>query len=406
VSWTPRGTILGELKLIESYFEYDGPRIFSCISLTDQLYLALWVNEGEAGDDWLYIPVSHARLDMIRSGGLPLRGAVQLAEGLAFSVFLPYDEDEVDTARPLTPSSIPEEWLPSPETCIEIPTHTLPLAEPQNVIEMKAQQESRTRLRLRVKIPESFRSEAPASSIGKILVMTQSVYDNFGYSLQNENPAPVGRVPSEISNRTAVSVVGASAASFVLELAASELNDLFGESLFADVTRRLLELLDLNLEYPDLARRLVAIKPRAAKSFRKLVEKFAETGGDITVAAAGASIPYSERHLPAERLQTYLAALNRMVPDEEIATIRGRMRLFKVDAERRTFGVKNELADPPVDYEGAIDDSAWPQASHATIQENYDVLITGVTVLDEAVGETKTTYRLMQISSTTGTVKL
>jgi hypothetical protein len=405
MSWMPRDTLLGELKLVETYFEYDGPRIFSCISLTDQLYLALWVNEGDTGDDWLYVPVSHARLNMIRSGGLSLRNAIQLAEGMAYSVFLPYDDGEIDTARPLAPSSIPEVWLPQPDASVEIPTHTLPLAEPQHVIEMKALQESRTRLRLRVKVPDSFRSEAPAGSIGKILVMTQSVYDNFGYSLQNDSPSPVGRIPADISSRTAVSVVGASAASFVLELASNELDDLFGESLFADVTRRLLELLDLNLEYAELANRLVEIKPRAAKSFRKLVEKFAETGGDVTVAAAGSSIAYSERYLPADRLQSYLASLSRLVPDEEVASIRGRMRLFKVDTERRTFGVRNELVDPPIDYEGAIDDLAWPQASHATVQENYDVLITGVTVLDEAVGEKKTTYRLVQISPTSGTVE-
>ncbi|MET8291981.1 DUF6575 domain-containing protein [Streptomyces sp. NPDC005132] len=398
----PRDTILGELKMQESYVYYDGPRVFSCTSLTDQTFLAAWAEEGDEGDEWIYVPVSQARLDMVRSGGIPLRTAIESPEGFVFQVSLPHDVERDDIAKPIRVGDIPEEWLPEPDFTLDISTHTLPLAESEEVIESKAKQESRTRLRLHVSLPRFARSEAPARGIGGLLLITQSVYDNVGYSLTEENPSPRGRIPSEVAAQTAISVVGAAASSFVLEMASNELDDLLGHSLFAQTTEKVLELLDLKLEYSDLSAKLAEIKPRAAKSFRAMVEKLAETGGDVTLAAAGTRLPYTARRLPANKLDEFAKTLKRLVPEDQVEEVRRRMRLYKIDTERRTFGFRDESMDPVLDYEGAIDDAAWPQASHATVQENYDVLILGTTVIDETVGERKTTYRLMQISPVSG----
>jgi hypothetical protein len=401
----PQGTPLGELKLVETFFYYDGPRIFSCVSLTDQLYLAFWVEEGDSRDTWLYIPVSQARLGMVRSGGISLRACIESPEGFAYVVTMPYSDEEREEVNPVRPSSIPDEWLPEPTSFLDLDTHTLPIAEPDSVIEFKARQESRTRLRLRVKIPELARSEAPVRAVGALLTRAQSLYDNFGYSIQEENPSDRGPIPADITAKTGISLVGAAASSFMLELASAELDDLFGNSLFSEVTQKLLTLLDLELEYSELAHKLAEVKPRAAKSFRSLVEKMAETGGDVTVAAAGVGIGYSKRELSAERLQDFLRVLNRLTPEEEVVVIRGRMRLYKVDTKHHTFGLRDESLDPHVEYEGAIDDAAWQQASHATVEENYDVLVTGTTVIDETVGDKRTTYRLAQISHTSGEVQ-
>ncbi|WP_051838101.1 DUF6575 domain-containing protein [Streptomyces sp. NRRL WC-3742] len=401
----PEKTILGDLKILETYVFYDGPRVFSCISLTDQIYLALWAAEGADGDDWLYLPISKSRLEMVRSGGIALRAAVEWPEGFTFRVFLPHRPGSLDSVEPISSSEIPEEWLPEEGYCLDLATHTLPLADPESVIETKARQESRTRLRLRVKLPKFSRSEAPARAIGALLLQTQAVYDNLGYALREITPSQRGKIPADVTGQTAISMVGASAASFMLEMASNELDDLLGESLFVQVTEKLIELLDMNLEYSELASKLAEIKPRAAKSFRLLVEKFVETGGDVTVAAAGAHIPYSKRELTSEKLHEFAKTLNRLVPEDQSIEIRRRMVLYKIDTERRTFGFRDESSNPADDYEGKIDDLAWPQASHATVQEHYDVLIVGTTVIDETVGERRTKYRLMQISHISGEVR-
>ncbi|MFJ7523636.1 DUF6575 domain-containing protein [Streptomyces griseus] len=398
----PRNTLLGELKMLETFIDYDGPRLFSCVSLTDQLYLALWVEEGEEGDSWIYLPISQARLGMVTSGGISLRAALESPEGFLYEVFMPHDVDSSDSVRPHAASAIPASWLPAEESFLNLETHTLPLAEPGNVFELRARQESRTRLRFELRPPDFARSEAPVRSIGALLTHAQVVYDNIGHSEFEENPPPRGRVPAEVARQTALSMVGATASSFVLEMASSQLDDLFGSSLFVDVTHKLLGLLNADLDNSELADRLAEIKPRAAKSFRVLVEKFAETGGDVTVAAAGTSFSYTARDFPVEKLHSFLGRLRQLVPDDDVQLIRGRMRLFQINTDRKTFGLRDETFDPHASYEGAIDDSAWRQASHSTVEDMYDVVIEGVTVTDEAIGERKTKYRLVQLTPVEG----
>ncbi|MFJ7909864.1 DUF6575 domain-containing protein [Kitasatospora sp. NPDC096204] len=162
----PEKTILGDLKILETYVFHDGPRVFSCISLTDQIYLGPWAAEGADGDDWLYLPISKSRLEMVRSGVIALRTAVKRPEGFTFRAFLPHHPGSQDLVDPIPPSEIPEEWLPEGGYCLDLATHTLPLADPESVIETKARQESRTRLRLRSSRPSSPAARLPPAPLG------------------------------------------------------------------------------------------------------------------------------------------------------------------------------------------------------------------------------------------------
>ena len=91
MSWLPKNSILGDLDIEEVFVFFDGPRVFTCRSLTDQIYLAGWAEENLDSDLWLYLPISNARLKMIRSGAWPLKDAYLNPEAEIYCARLHHD---------------------------------------------------------------------------------------------------------------------------------------------------------------------------------------------------------------------------------------------------------------------------------------------------------------------------
>ncbi|MET9203351.1 DUF6575 domain-containing protein [Gordonia sp. NPDC003585] len=398
MTWLPSGTVLGELLMEETLVYYDGPRVFTCRSITDQRYLVAWANEQDDGDTWLYVPLSQARLNVLRSGAWPLREAFVLPESIVYRVDLTdSDEDSNsarDVARLISSEDIPEDWLPGENFRLELETATVTPADSPEVLAFKAQQENRTRLRLEIDHADVLRTEAPTRQVGEILVLAQRMYDNFGMSLGSGEVNAKGRIPKEIASRVASDVLALSAASFVIELGSRNFEPLFGDSLFADSTKHLIALLDPNLEREAISEQLRDLGPRAAKSFRKFVSGLADTGADVSVAAASVNFGYTVQAMSSERLGFLKLMLTRLVPDEEVTSIREEMELVAYDSGRRTFGLKGSADDV---YEGAVSAVVTRQMPNPTIHARYDALIEATSVLNEVIGETKVTYRLLQL---------
>lgn len=397
MTWLPSNTVLGDLTLEETFVEYDGPRVFTCRSTTGQLFLAGWAEEREDDDLWLYLPVSEPRLRVVRAGGLPLREAFERPEGVVYLVTLPVDSDLApDRAEPVEVDQLRDEWLPEPDFRVGLPTETLPPAQSGDLWRRVTIQERRGRLRLMVKWPGTTRSEAPTKKFGELLVTTQSLIDNVGLAILRSDPPQAGRLPLEIAEQTSTDVVGLSAASFVVDIASTNFDDLFDNSVFIDITVRILRLLDTSLERDALIGELSELRPRGAKSFRNFVRELASTGADVTVAAAGANLAYTARELPAERLQTLSGILTSLLP-EDAYEIRGRMRLYRADMDRKQFGVVDPLTEER--FEGQIAQRALVQVDHATVNELYDVVVSEFRTFDEAVGERKPIFVLDQLSA-------
>ncbi|KQU34215.1 DUF6575 domain-containing protein [Rhodococcus sp. Leaf233] len=392
MNWLPRQTDLGRLTLDDTFVFYDGPRVFTARSTTDQIFLAGWAEEGEHADLWLYVPISQARLNLVRSGGVTLRSAYLNPEGYLYLVSLPDDESEQDDARKIETDQVQESWLPAADYRLNISTHTVPEAASASEITRLVFSENRTRLRIKLDHNEMFRTEAPSRQVGEILILTQKLLDNVGFALDADEVSKIGRIPTEVIKQTASDVVGLRAASFVMELAASSFDDLLGDSLFANSTKTILELLDPELRSESISTGLLALGPRPAKSFRRFVKGLADSGADVQLAAAGTNFKYINRELPTERLELLMTILNRIVPDDDVTEIRERMELFAYDSERGTFGLQTRDG---IRYEGKVESRA--QASHPTIDNRYDVVILATQVLDEVVGEIKVTYALSQL---------
>jgi hypothetical protein len=397
MSWLPRETEFGELQLVDTFIYYDGPRLFSARSLTDQNYLAAWANEGETGDDWLYLPVSQVRLDIVRTGARTVRSAFLQPEGSVYVVTIPHDEAEPDSVARIVPSDIPETWLPGDQFRIQDSIPTAGIAETPVQIEIRARQEHRTRLRLHLVYADKHRTEAPTRQVGALLLDAQKLIDNVGWSIESEKVASRGAIPKNTRRRTSSDVVALSAASFVIELGASSFDDLLGDSLFADSAKAIISLMDPGKRAADLAPELGVLGPRATKSFRSFVEQLTKTGADFGIAAAGSAFPYQGFDLTSQRVGDLYRILSNEIVDDDIDEIRARMDLVAYDAERQTFG----LRDGEDRIEGRVDERVSRVYRNPTIHQFYDVLIYATSTLDEMTNEVKVTYALMQLAPAT-----
>jgi DNA-binding protein HU-beta len=108
----PDSINLDELKLLEVYEEYDGPRLFSCMNADGQLFLSLWVDDESDKDIWLYLPISKQRLKDIKSNKIDLREAFLNAEGgHEYLVITPFFKGEAYSKK-VTCRSLDDKLLP------------------------------------------------------------------------------------------------------------------------------------------------------------------------------------------------------------------------------------------------------------------------------------------------------
>jgi hypothetical protein len=393
----PEDTFLGELELAEVFVFFDAPRVFSCQRLAGQKYVAEWVGELDDGDgdEWLYVPVSVDRLAQIRSGGIALRQAFTDPEDQLFHVVTYYD-GKPDTARLVNPVGIDDDWLPAPDFFLELPTSTLPPAVSPQELTRRALAESRTRLRVELDRRDRFRSEASTKDVASLLLQLQHLLDNVGFSIDHGDQVySKGPIPGAVSKQMESEVVELSAASFVIELAASTYDDLFGESLFAKATDRVLDLLDVDLDREQIAEKVSSLGPRAAKSFRKFIDTVSATESKVEIATASRSIGFKNRALSEERIAFLSHILNNIVPDEEISIINGEMQLYAYDSFDHTFGLRDDEGNK---YEGRVEEAAKAHIVRPTIDRRYKVILAAAAVLDEVIGETTVRYRLRQLT--------
>jgi hypothetical protein len=302
-------------------------------------------------------------------------------------------DDGPSSVEDVAPGEIPDEWLPAPGFSLDLPTLTVAPAESLDDLAKRVRQERRARLRIRLELPELARTEAPTRRVGELLVTTQNLLDNLGSVDLDPIPAQRGPLPARITDSTASSLTDLRAASFVLELASGDYDDLFDSSVFGRISDQLVGLLGSGSDKARLTRELSEMRPRAAKSFRSFVYSLAKFHGDVTVASAGSDRGIRNQRLTAEEVEGLRTLLEIVAPDENYE-IRGSLRLYRVDIQRKHFGLQSVDGQR---YEGRIAERAVTSVDHAEINQVYDATITEYTSFDEMIGEPRSKYILEQL---------
>ena len=112
MSYLPTNTRLGKLEYLEIYDRHDSqPCLFSCRNQDGQIYLAVWVDETDDLDRWLYTAISPTRLKWLRENVIDIRSAfTQAVSGFVYDVKT--DNAGVSNAKMLSCSALTDDLLP------------------------------------------------------------------------------------------------------------------------------------------------------------------------------------------------------------------------------------------------------------------------------------------------------
>ena len=391
MGYLPQSTHLGKLELIEVYEFYDQPILFSCRNASDAIFMAVFADEDDNFETWLYIGVSPHRFKQIRSGAIDLHNAFsEVEDGVIFQIKVPHD-GQMPVSMPISAAQIPGGMLPLPGEFINLETPTLP--ELDEDIERKSRQTRQETISLALNFDGEYRTEASANALSEVLGSFQDTIDAVGES-HTEGSNVRGPIPRNVLSDMQMSVTRMGAGSFKLELASTQLTDAFGESKCGNAIQELVNLLKIGNNADELSEHLIRLKSRVAKKYVLLLESLSDVVTETKMVWASPKEGRGDSaYLPAALARETIDIIKQFKslsePEHDVPGT-----LIGVFTDTRTFGIK---AQDGTIYKGKILDEAFDAASNATISDRYIATIREVTSIQPVTKETKTEYYLVDL---------
>jgi hypothetical protein len=381
-------TSLGTLEVLEVYVEYNGPRLLACKNQASKVFFALWVDEEEDSDLWLYMLVSLDRLQSIRTGQISLHEAFSKPENSLYEVTYTHVNSEWCT-RQVAVDDLDRDCLPLEDTFLRCDPKTLPQLESQKVIQ-NAILKRREIINLVLKPLSNYPNEFPAFELGKILSTFQLLINQLS-TLAN---ADSGLGSKDISKKSEFNVFAASPGSFQIELASSvfEIIDFFGNSLAGNAIEHLFHLIRIGSDANELQSFMLQAKKKTAPKYRVFLEALISSGTGLKIEWGS---PTLTRGGSAEASLSSISETLELIKkidslEEKEYEIVG--ELFKVDKDSWKFGIR-ELRTKS-SYKGDILDQAQPDAGTATISRLYVATILEVPEIAPTTNDIKSYYKL------------
>ncbi len=110
-----------DFKIVEIYEYYDFPILFSCIDSASQIYIAFIAKRRPDYEMWLYVAVSPARFNLIRSGNIDLFDTFTKPEkDHLIQIIIPRNNSVNLSSELVSPSELPEDIFPTVNDYLDI----------------------------------------------------------------------------------------------------------------------------------------------------------------------------------------------------------------------------------------------------------------------------------------------
>jgi hypothetical protein len=383
-------TILGTLETFEIYVQYNGPRLLACKNQASQIFLALWVDEEEDSDLWLYMLVSLDKLKFIRTGQICLYQAFSKPESHFLYEVNYTHADSQWTTKKVAAEELDQDCLPLKDTFLSCESTILPQLESQTVAQ-NAITKMREVVNLVLEPISNYPNEISVSGLGKVLSTFQPLIN------QLVNPTP-GSTSRDTLKNLEFNVFATSPGSFQVELASSVFEpDMFGNSTAGDAIEKLFDLIKIRLDADELQNFMLSANKKTPKQYCHFLESLINSGTGLRIdwgsptLNRGGSIKASLSSIH-EALE-----LIKKIDSLEIRTIKIVGELFKVDKDSWKFGIRETGEDLP--YKGSILPEARNDAGTATISKLYTAIIYDIPEINTTTNDIRNHYKLAALQA-------
>jgi hypothetical protein len=209
----PQDTFLGNLVLREIFFNYDGPKLFTCQNTSGQEFLVNWLGDDNGFDEWIYLPISAPRLQLVKTGEFTLRDAyLQSEDGFAYLIDFP-DNNE-SRLHFVKSGQIQDEHLPMVGAKLDIAVDSLPKSLPK--LQERAKQIQRPVLDIALGGHQN-RSRIYIKALGSTLVTTQELIEAIANNSTNVNQRKY-RIPTAVKKEVELDAAAVFDGSFGIRL--------------------------------------------------------------------------------------------------------------------------------------------------------------------------------------------
>ncbi len=378
-------TPFGVLGISEVWVEFNGPRLFTCENAAGHAYIGMWVMEGKDRDVYLFMAVSHERLETIRRGMMPLCVAIVSSEcGIEEVTFFP--DGSVAKSRHLDAEQIPKEYLPSEDAVVTI-YEDQEHREPEITSVTMAVRSRREIVDVCVDGGAARFHELQTRRLGTLLLNTQDLLDD----LANPESATRGRLPKALIDETQFNALPVAAGSFRIRLASANACDLFFDTGMATkAARQMVDLIQACAKPDSLGPAAEGIGPRAAGKLRDLLGDLSADGLSLTVDWGSPADHRNVARLSGREVhEAFTALTQKALPVSSIFTVHG--RLTGLDTDKRSFRFH---ADDGSLYTGSYTDNCAEEVLMRLARQEggtpSTATIEQIVVVVPATGETKT----------------
>lgn len=394
-----------DFKIVEIYEYYDFPLLFSCIDPASQIYIAFIAKRRPDYEMWLYVAVSPARFNLIRSGNIDLFDTFTKPENdELIQIIIPRNDSVNLSSDPVSPTELPEDIFPPVNDYLDFEyTPYFPQTSIVDIAEAAGREIVGINLKsLEGYNPEthSYNAEAPILQLGNVLTSFQNIMNVIEMARQGfKNITPT------IRNKMQFFKLASQPGSFEIKLA-SKKRDVSQPSLLELPSEQnetltqffnLLESKNNKLVLKDI---LTVLGLRTTNEYRYLLTSLGKLDTDVMMSWTSPKVKkdtvvsFSNNEIPP--LIEALKAIEEEQEDPQ--TFEGELIGLSLDRNRFELQVNGE-EDP---IRGVIGVDPNVNITKATISNQYSALIQEIVKRNETTNEVvKIEYILLNLEEIT-----
>ena len=378
---------IGKLRIVDVLDYYDRPMLFTCESMSGQMYLVSWIEPEDKSDRWFYLPISMGRLSSVKQSIVSLYQAFSEPEdGWLWEVRSFHALETTTEVKQLLSSEILSDDLPDVDSFITYKDSRLGKLVDSSI---EANQTKREIIDLALVEKDLISNEINASTLGFVLISSQELIHSLGY--KSESKTRTYKIPKEQQKHTLLRASGLFAASFGIRLESAN-QDLFGLNEASIAIDLFIKLLEAKSDSDKLLPLINNIGLKSSSRYIYFLKTLKENS--VSLSAEWAS-PSRTKIKKATLNITEAEHIISILEKEEKAniekhTLRGELVGVYMDSKSFWFHSGDGMV-----YKGELSESLYSKTFQ--VPANVDVDIEETIKINDITQEAKSHYKLTDI---------